>query len=80
NNIVTLTLDMSGRTTNVINHEIAEAFVPVIEHLKAEKEKGQLRGVILTSAKKSFLTGGDLEYLYQAGDPQEIFRFAEQLK
>ena len=80
NNIVTLTLDMSGRSTNVINHEIAEAFVPVIAHLKEEKAKGQLRGVILTSAKKAFLAGGDLEYLYQANDPEEIFRFAEKLK
>ena len=80
NHIVTLTLDMSGRSANVINHEIAEAFVPVIAHLKAEKEKGLLRGVILSSAKKSFLIGGDLEYLYQADDPEEIFRFAEKLK
>ena len=32
--IVTLTLDMSGRSLNVINHKIAEAFVPVIAHLK----------------------------------------------
>ena len=80
NNIVTLTLDMSGRSVNVINHEIAEVFVPVIEHLKEEKAKGLLRGVILTSAKKTFLTGGDLEYLFQADDPEEIFRFAEKLK
>ncbi|MCB0552297.1 MAG: enoyl-CoA hydratase/isomerase family protein [Phaeodactylibacter sp.] len=78
--IVTLTLDMSGRSVNVINHEIAAAFVPVIEHLKQEKAKGLLRGVILTSAKKSFLAGGDLEYLYQAKDPEDIFRFAEKLK
>ena len=80
NNIVTLTLDMSGRSVNVINHEIAEVFIPVIEHLKEEKAKGLLRGVILTSAKKTFLTGGDLEYLFQADDPEEIFRFAEKLK
>lgn len=79
-NIVTLTLDMGGRSVNVINHEIAEAFVPVIEHLKGEKEKGLLRGVIITSAKKSFLAGGDLEYLYRPGSPEEIFHFAEKLK
>ncbi|MCB0551289.1 MAG: enoyl-CoA hydratase/isomerase family protein [Phaeodactylibacter sp.] len=78
--IVTLTLDMSGRSLNVINHKIAEAFVPVIAHLKEEKEKGLLRGVILTSAKKAFLSGGDLEYLYRADDAAEIFRFAEKLK
>lgn len=79
-NIVTLILDMKGRRTNVINHEIGEAFVPIIAHLKKEKNLGALRGIILTSAKKSFLAGGDLDYLYQAEDPQEIFAFAQKLK
>lgn len=80
NNIVTLTLDMGGRNVNVINHEIFEAFVPVITHLQKEKTKGALRGVILTSAKKTFLSGGDLEYLYAANDPTEIFNFSQKLK
>lgn len=79
-NIVTLTLDMAGRTENVINHEIGDLFVPVIQQLQQEKAKGKLRGVIITSAKKTFLSGGDYEYLYQADDPQEIFDFTEKLK
>ena len=79
-NIVTLTLDMSGRAINIINHEIARSFVPVIDHLKKEKAKGLLKGVIITSAKKNFLVGGDLEYLYKATDKAEIFKFAEELK
>jgi len=79
-NIVTLILDMEGRNVNVINHEIADAFLPVIEQLKKEKAQRKLRGVILTSGKKSFLAGGDLEYLYQADNPQEIFTFTEKLK
>lgn len=79
-NIVTLTLDMSGRAHNVINHEIGDLFLPVLQHLKEEKSKGKLRGVILTSAKKTFLSGGDLEYLYQADNPEEIFAFTEKLK
>ena len=79
-NIVTLTLDMKGRAANVINYEFGEAFLPVIEHLKKEKARRALRGVILTSAKKSFLEGGDLEYLYRATDTEQIFRFAEKLK
>lgn len=78
--IVTLTLDMSDRTVNVINHEIFKAFVPVITHLQKEKVKGALRGVILTSSKKTFLSGGDLEYLYAARDPLEIFDFSQRLK
>lgn len=79
-NIVTLTLDMEGRTANVINHEIREAFIPVLRHLQEEKSKGQLKGVILTSAKGTFLAGGDLEYLFQAEDAQEVFYFAEAMK
>lgn len=79
-NIVTLTLDMQGRPMNVINHEIFEAFVPVVEQLKVDKKWGTLRGVILTSGKKTFLAGGDLEYLYQANDPAEVFAFCEKMK
>lgn len=62
--IVTLTFDMKDRPLNVINHEIGEALGPVIDHLKKEKARGVLKGVILTSAKKTFLAGGDLEYIY----------------
>ncbi|MBL7794601.1 MAG: enoyl-CoA hydratase/isomerase family protein [Saprospiraceae bacterium] len=79
-NIVTLIMDMSERGANVINHEIGDVFVPVIAHLKHEKSRGALRGVILTSAKKSFLAGGDLEYLYRAEEAEEIFRFCEKMK
>lgn len=79
-NIVTLTLDMTGRDTNVLNHEIVEAFIPVIRHLQEERDKKRLRGIIITSAKKSFLAGGDLEYLYKNYSPEEIFGFAETLQ
>jgi len=79
-NIVTLTLDMEGRRMNVINHEIRQAFLPVIHHLLEEKKHSALRGVILTSAKNTFLAGGELDYLYRAQDAGEIFTFAEQMK
>ena len=79
-NIVTLSLDMEGRPVNVINHEIGAAFFPVIEHLKEEKAKGKLRGLIFTSTKRTFLSGGDLEYLFKADDPEEIFSLSEKLK
>jgi 3-hydroxyacyl-CoA dehydrogenase/enoyl-CoA hydratase/3-hydroxybutyryl-CoA epimerase len=79
-NIVTLTLDMAGRAENVINHEIGDLFVPVLQHLQKEKAQGALRGVIITSAKRTFLSGGDYEYLYRAEDAQEIFSFNEKLQ
>ncbi|MEL7119150.1 MAG: 3-hydroxyacyl-CoA dehydrogenase NAD-binding domain-containing protein [Bacteroidota bacterium] len=80
NNIVTITLDMKNRNFNVINHEIFAAFVPVVKRLQKEKAMGVLKGVILTSAKKTFLSGGDLEYLYNATNPVEIFNFCQELK
>jgi 3-hydroxyacyl-CoA dehydrogenase/enoyl-CoA hydratase/3-hydroxybutyryl-CoA epimerase len=78
--IVVLTLDMDGRQHNVLNHKIIEAFVPVVVQLKNDAEKGLLKGVIITSAKRTFLNGGDLDYLYEAEDPKEIFDFTEKVK
>lgn len=81
NNIATLILDMgSNNNVNVINHEIAEAFVPVLKYLKKEKSKGTLRGIIITSAKRNFLEGGDLDYISNSNTPEEVFDFTERLK
>ncbi len=76
-NIVTLTLDAPGRSANVINAEFGEAFRGVLEKLHAEEK---LVGVILTSAKKTFMAGGDLESLYAMTDPQEVFEMSQELK
>ncbi|MCB0639454.1 MAG: enoyl-CoA hydratase/isomerase family protein [Lewinella sp.] len=78
-NIATLIFDMRGRRHNVINHRIAEAFEPIMRHLQQEKARGSLRGVIITSAKKSFLSGGDFDYLYRAEDAAELLEIAEKL-
>lgn len=78
-NIVTLTLDMKGRKENILNHEITAALEPVLEHLKKEKARRALKGVVITSSKKTFLAGGDLEYLYQCRDPKEMFEYTEKI-
>ncbi|MBC6994469.1 3-hydroxyacyl-CoA dehydrogenase NAD-binding domain-containing protein [Neolewinella lacunae] len=78
--IVTLVLDMSGRTSNLLNHQLVTAFQPVIAHLQKEKEAQRLRGVIIASAKSDFLQGGDLAYLRQLTDPAAAFASAQTLK
>lgn len=78
-NIVTITLDMTGRNVNILNHEISRFFLPVLQHLKKEKQANALRGVIITSAKKTFLSGGDLEYIYHAQDASELFSYSQVL-
>ena len=69
-NIVTITMDMGGRSTNVINEKFYRLFTETIEKLENEKD---LTGVILTSAKKTFLAGGDIEMLFKLDDPKLTF-------
>lgn len=78
--IVTLTLDMKGRQRNLLNHELVETFRPVLEHLLREKVAGNLKGVVITSAKENFLVGGDLKYLSEVESSKEIFEYSEKLK
>ncbi len=78
-NIVTLTLDMKGSSVNIINHEVAKAFVPVIDQLYKDAQQRQLAGVIITSAKRSFLAGGDLDYLHNADNAQMVFDYSMTL-
>ncbi|GLZ29613.1 3-hydroxyacyl-CoA dehydrogenase [Lentzea sp. NBRC 105346] len=58
--IVTLTMDMSG-TANVMNAEYASLMGDAVTRL----EQDELTGVIITSAKKTFFAGGDLNMLIQ---------------
>jgi 3-hydroxyacyl-CoA dehydrogenase / enoyl-CoA hydratase / 3-hydroxybutyryl-CoA epimerase len=78
-NIVTLTLEMEGSPYNIISHDIGKSFVSVLRHLKSEKKQGLLRGVIITSGKKNFLHGGDLEFYYNCTDPKEIFETSQNI-
>ena len=78
--IVTLTLDMDGKNTNIINHKIGQKFYPVLDHLKKEKASGELKGVIITSAKKNFLYGGQLDYLHNNTDAQAIHDFSQGMQ
>ena len=60
-NIVVLTMDMPGQSANTMNAVYREAMGKIVERLEAEKDS--IAGVILTSAKKTFFAGGDLNEL-----------------
>lgn len=60
-NIVVLTMDMPGQSANTMNAVYREAMGQIVERLEAEKDS--IAGVILTSAKKTFFAGGDLNEL-----------------
>ncbi|QXQ17491.1 3-hydroxyacyl-CoA dehydrogenase NAD-binding domain-containing protein [Pseudomonas tolaasii] len=59
--IVVLTLDMPGQSANTMNAVYREAMEAAVTRLEAEKDS--LAGVVITSAKKTFFAGGDLNEL-----------------
>lgn len=63
--IVTLTLDDPVAPVNVMNEAYIEGMRAAIDGIEVDRDagKGAVRGVIVTSAKRSFCAGGDLTTL-----------------
>lgn len=75
-NIVTLVINSTGQSVNTMNAEFHASLHEVTAKLKAETD---LAGVIITSAKKTFFAGGDLDDLIQV-KPSEATPFFEGLE
>ncbi|MCY1353966.1 Fatty acid oxidation complex subunit alpha [compost metagenome] len=73
-NIVVLTIDMPGQSANTMNAVYTEAMGKTVERLEAEKDS--IAGVIVTSAKKTFFAGGDLNQLIKVtkADAERFYR------
>jgi 3-hydroxyacyl-CoA dehydrogenase / enoyl-CoA hydratase / 3-hydroxybutyryl-CoA epimerase len=78
--IVTLTLDDPTASANTMNELYKESMAAAIDRL--EKEKDDIAGVVVTSAKKTFFAGGNLKRMIQAGpdDAAEVFANIEGIK
>ncbi len=63
--IVVLTLDDPNQSANTMNRDYAESMAATVDRLEAEKDS--ITGVVITSAKKTFFAGGDLNDLRAAG-------------
>ncbi|MFG2493470.1 3-hydroxyacyl-CoA dehydrogenase NAD-binding domain-containing protein [Streptomyces caniferus] len=59
--IVTLVLDDPDQSANTMNNAFKTSLTAVADRLEAEKDS--IRGIIFTSAKKTFFAGGDLHDL-----------------
>src|SRR3954451_17833976 len=59
--IVTLILDDPDQSANTMNRAYAESIRATVDRLEAEKDA--IAGVVITSAKKTFFAGGDLNDL-----------------
>ncbi len=78
--IVVLTLDDQSQSANTMNSAYVESMRAVVTRLQEERD--QVTGVIITSAKKTFFAGGDLNALRQVSKQSaaEFTRFLGEIK
>ncbi|MEU7968348.1 3-hydroxyacyl-CoA dehydrogenase NAD-binding domain-containing protein [Streptomyces sp. NPDC049097] len=66
--IVTLVLDDPNQSANTMNQAFKDSIAAIAG--RAEAEKDSVRGIIYTSAKKTFFAGGDLKDMMKVGPAQ----------
>ncbi|NED90936.1 enoyl-CoA hydratase/isomerase family protein, partial [Streptomyces sp. SID11233] len=73
-------LDDPAQSANTMNAAFRAALIATADRLEAERDS--VRGIILTSAKKTFFAGGDLRDLRAARpeDAERVFRDTLALK
>ncbi|WP_329415411.1 3-hydroxyacyl-CoA dehydrogenase NAD-binding domain-containing protein [Streptomyces sp. NBC_00704] len=78
--LVTLVLDDPDQSANTMNAAFRASLAAVADRLEAEKDS--VRGVILTSAKKTFFAGGDLRDLIRVtpDTARELFEGGLEIK
>jgi 3-hydroxyacyl-CoA dehydrogenase/enoyl-CoA hydratase/3-hydroxybutyryl-CoA epimerase len=74
--IVTLTMDDPGRSTNTMTDRYVTSMGETLDRLEAERDS--ITGIILTSAKKTFFAGADLNEL-RAVTPGKAREFAAHI-
>jgi 3-hydroxyacyl-CoA dehydrogenase/enoyl-CoA hydratase/3-hydroxybutyryl-CoA epimerase len=78
--IVVLTLDDPEQSANTMNAAYVESMASTVDRLEAERD--DITGVVITSAKKTFFAGGDLNDLIQARREHagQVFERITQIK
>ncbi|MFF7799288.1 3-hydroxyacyl-CoA dehydrogenase NAD-binding domain-containing protein [Streptomyces olivaceus] len=78
--VVLLTLDDPGQQVNTMNRTYVDSMQATLDRLEAERDS--VRGVVLTSAKKSFFAGGDVGFMSRArpGNAAELTELCTVLK
>ncbi|MFV5992130.1 3-hydroxyacyl-CoA dehydrogenase NAD-binding domain-containing protein [Streptomyces sp. NPDC056231] len=78
--VVTLVLDDPNQSANTMNQAFKDSIAAIADRAEAEKES--IRGIIFTSAKKSFFAGGDLKDMIKVGpeNAQDAFDVGTAIK
>ena len=72
-----VTIDMPGRAMNVLNPTLVEPFAALVNQLETD---ANLKGLVITSAKSTFIVGADIDQLTQITSAEEAFKLCEDLK
>ena len=66
--VALVTMNMPGQAVNLMNEAYARLMEQTLEDIAAGIASGVIKGVVLTSAKKTFFAGGDIDAIlrYQA--------------
>ena len=81
--VAVVTMDMPGQPVNLMNDAYVAYMTGTLAAIRAAAADGALKGVVLTSAKKTFFAGGDIAAImrYQAERAwEECFSALGQMK
>ncbi|MFJ9211816.1 3-hydroxyacyl-CoA dehydrogenase NAD-binding domain-containing protein [Streptomyces sp. NPDC102264] len=78
--VVTLVLDDPVQSANTMNQAFRQSIAAIADRVEAEKDS--IRGIIVTSAKKTFFAGGDLKDMIKLGpaDAAGVFESSMAVK
>ncbi|OEJ41899.1 3-hydroxyacyl-CoA dehydrogenase [Streptomyces agglomeratus] len=78
--VVTLVLDDPNQSANTMNQAFKDSIAAIAD--RAEAEKDSIRGIVFTSAKKTFFAGGDLKDMIKVGpeNAQQVFDTGTAIK
>ncbi|MDP2006039.1 MAG: 3-hydroxyacyl-CoA dehydrogenase NAD-binding domain-containing protein [Rubrivivax sp.] len=74
--IVVATMDLPGRATNLVGEALLAGLGEALEHLA----HGTAKGLVLTSAKADFCTGGDIDRMSKWASAEEAFNATMAMK
>ncbi|WP_201596195.1 3-hydroxyacyl-CoA dehydrogenase NAD-binding domain-containing protein [Psychrobacter fulvigenes] len=77
NGIITVTIDQSDRKMNVIGDGFTDAFAMMTDSFINDEAA---KGLILTSAKETFVVGADIDQLANIDTAEQAFELVEDLK
>jgi 3-hydroxyacyl-CoA dehydrogenase/enoyl-CoA hydratase/3-hydroxybutyryl-CoA epimerase len=82
--IVNLVLDDPNQSANTMNQDYADSMAAAVDRLVEQiaDDPESVKGVIVSSAKKTFFAGGDLKLMTQAtpADAEALFANVERIK